>query len=399
MQLWWGPEELVFYNEAAIPILGERHPNAFGQPAPDVWGERWRTIRSGEGVTLTTIDNGVLCVHPMLAGNDDLLRSLGHELRNPLSVLSTTIQALLLTTPSREVDMMARAVQHLTWLVEDLLDLSRHARSALAIRRDRVELAQVIDRAMELVAPIVAEREDKIFVSMPRSGLHVDGDRERLARVFANVVSTAALRGSGGAQVTLEAAREREWVRVVIRDPGEGMMKESLALASARALVELHGGTLRISVEGCEIELPIASSLRPAPEAPRGPRKRVLIVEDQDDTARSLKHALEQIGYAVAMAHDGPVALHVQRTFEPEVVLLDIGLPVMDGWELARRLRDRGTPVHVVAVTGRDQLSDQQRSLDLGFAEHFVKPVDLGRLEALIEGLSSPARPGQSSDE
>jgi signal transduction histidine kinase/ActR/RegA family two-component response regulator len=536
MQVWWGPHAFLFYNDAAIPLLGAAHPAALGGRAADVFGQRWAGLRErviaegvaveGDRIALTPIvdDNGVagvVCVHhgherprvrvvaeaselrelvvyalgdewevehggdatvdlviadhdkrgdarvPLIVlaervadgladdylpapftprelrararaqlelaqakraaaaagarAQDDFLAMVGHELRNPLAAAAMALQALLLRAPSREVDLMARALRQLTGLVDDLLDISRLARGKLTVRRERVEVAQIADRALELVTPIAQERDIRIFTSMPRTGLPVDGDRERLARVIRNALENAILHSDPGMKVTLEAARAQERILIGIHDEGAGIAPEALArvfeafsgpradgglglgLAIARSLVELHGGTIHVHSEGlgrgtqCVIELPMAQAVAPVvqPSSPAG-RTRLLIVEDNDDTARALRAALEQLGYAVALAHDGPVALNVARAFEPDIVLLDIGLPVMDGWELARRLRERGRELHFIAVTARDGEDDLQRSVDSGFIDHLVKPIDLTRLQQLVETLLPRARRAES---
>jgi signal transduction histidine kinase/ActR/RegA family two-component response regulator len=539
MQVWWGPHAILFYNDAAIPLLGAAHPGALGGRVADVFGQRWSALRErviAEGVAVEAdrvaltpiVDDtgsvaGVVCVHhghdrprvrvvaddaevrelvvyalgdewevehapgatvdlvitdrnervrelraearvPVVVlaerpaddaaaddylpvpfsprelrararaqlelaqarraaaaagarAQDDFLAMIGHELRNPLAAAAMALQALLLRAPSREVDLMARALRQLTGVVDDLLDISRLARGKLTMRRERIELSQIADRALELVAPLAQERDIRVFTSVPRTGLPIDGDRERLARVIRNALENAIQHSDPGTKVTLEAARAQERILIGIRDEGAGIAPEALArvfeaftgprtdgglglgLAIARSLVELHFGTIHVHSEGlgrgtqCVIELPMAQAVAPIaqPSSAAG-RTRLLIVEDNDDTARALRAALEQLGYAVALAHDGPVALNVARAFEPDIVLLDIGLPVMDGWELARRLRERSRELHFIAVTARDGEGDVQRSVDSGFIDHLVKPIDLGRLQQLVETLLPRAR-------
>ncbi len=546
MQVWWGPHAMLFYNDAAIPLLGGAHPAALGRPAGDVFGQRWSALRErviaegiaieGDRVALTPIVDaggrvaGVVCVHhgherprvrivaadaevrelvvyalgdeweiqrgsdapvdlviadrgeqvrqlradpqtarvPVLVlaarhgddpraddylpapfsprelrararsqlelaqarraaaaagahAQDDFLALVGHELRNPLAAAAMALQALLIRAPSREVDLMARALRQVTELVDDLLDISRLARGKLTVRRERVEVAQIADRALELVGPLAQERDVQIFTSMPRTGLAIDGDRERLARVIRNALENAVQHSEPGMKVTLEAARVQERILIGIRDEGAGIAPEALArvfeafaaprasggiglgLAIARSLVELHGGTIHLHSDGlgrgthCVIELPMAlAAAAPSVQLRSARGSRLLIVEDNDDAARALRAALEELGYTVALAHDGPVALNVARAFEPDIVLLDIGLPVMDGWELARRLRERCHELHFIAVTARDAEDDVQRSVDNGFVDHLVKPIDLGRLQQLVETLLPRARRADS---
>jgi CheY-like chemotaxis protein len=162
----------------------------------------------------------------------------------------------------------------------------------------------------------------------------------------------------------------------------------------ARRLITLHGGTIDVASDGsgtlCTIDLPLLEQPweESSPEPP-AERRRLLLVEDNDDTARSLKAALEHLGYEVAVAHDAPIALNLARSFQPDVALLDLGLPVMDGWELARRLHEATAQLPIVAVTARDQEADKRRSAELGFVDHLVKPIDLPRLQKIVERVSA----------
>jgi signal transduction histidine kinase/ActR/RegA family two-component response regulator len=364
-------------------------------------------------------------VTPQLAApqprhRDAFLSVVAHELRNPLSALMTTVQALMLRAPSSEIELMERSVRQLSRIVDNLLDVSRIARGRLELRPKPTELANIIDRAMELVTPLFEERNTQVFVRVPRVGFRLDVDPERIAQAIANVLVNASRYSERGSRVWVQAAREGDRVRVVIKDEGTGIEPDrlpvifeafyqppetrprtsglGLGLAISRSLVELHGGTLEVRSDGAgkgtEGTFEIPASARVATSLPTmataGSRRKLLLVEDNDDTARSLKNALEQLGYVVALAHNGPVALNVARTFDPDVVLMDIGLPVMDGWELARRLREVRGATHnapVVAVTAYDREIDKQRSTEAGFAEHLVKPIDLNRLQEVVESL------------
>lgn len=448
MQVWWGPELTTFYNDACIPLVGDQHPTALGRHAPEIFSERWRTVRAeAERVRMDGIEvevdgmhlvplvdehggvEGILCALAELeseeparedaCANDDFLSLIGHELRNPLSALSTTMQLFEMRGSSPEIDLMQRSVRHLTHLVDDLLDISRLCRGRLTLRRKHVELATVADRALEHVGPISDDRKVSVFVRVPRSGMVVDADGERLARALARVLTNAIEHSAPEASVRLEATPLGDRAHITITDHGAGIAASQLGrvfeafrsgrasgglgvgLAIARGIVELHGGVIALSSEGlghgteCMLELPLAAK-RELGE-PRVPGestvlRRLLLVEDNDDTARALANALKELGYEVAVAHDGPIALNLVRDFDPDVVLLDIGLPVMDGWELARRMRERTRELHIVAVTARDQDSDRQVSAEAGFVDHLVKPIDLGRLQQLVESLPSRAR-------
>ena len=362
---------------------------------------------------------------PQLRSKDAFLSILAHELRNPLSALMTTLQALMLRTPSPDVELMERSVRRLSGIVDNLLDISRIARGRLELRPKPTELANIIDRAMELATPMFNERSTQVFVRVPRVGLRLEVDPERIAQAIASLLSNASRYSEPGSRVWVQAAHEQDRVRLVIKDEGTGIEPDrlpvifeafyqapesrprtaglGLGLAISRSLVELHGGKLEVTSSGagqgteCVIDLPTDVRIAATPPVAIAPasRRRLLLVEDNDDSARALKNALEQLGYIVALAHNGPVALNVARTFDPDVVLMDIGLPVMDGWELARRLRELRGAAHnapIVAVTAFDRDVDKQKSSDAGFVEHLVKPIDLAKLQQVVESL--PLRAG-----
>jgi signal transduction histidine kinase len=359
-----------------------------------------------------------------LRSRDAFLSIVAHELRNPLSALMTTLQTLMLREPSPEVERMERSVRQLTRIVDNLLDVTRIARGRLELRPKPTELANLVDHAMELVAPVIEERKTQLFVRVPRVGLRIDADADRLAQAIANVLANAARYSESGGRVWVQASREYEKIRIQIKDEGNGIEPErmrdvfeafyqapearprtagvGLGLPIARSLIELHGGSIQLTSGGagqgteCIIELPTTTRVQSSPQlsATALSRRKLLLVEDNDDTARSLKAGLEQLGYVVALAHNGPVALNVARAFDPDVVLMDIGLPVMDGWELAKRLRALRGATHdapVVAVTAYDRDVDKQRSVEAGFADHLVKPIDLVKLQEVVESL--PLRP------
>lgn len=349
---------------------------------------------------------------------DDFLAMVGHELRNPLSTVSTMLQALMLRGPTRELDLMGRAVRQLTRLVEDLLESSRLSRGKIQLQKKAVELAQVVDRAIEHVAQTLEENRSNVLVSVPRVGCRVEADGERLARAIANVLTNSSQHTPAGRKIVVDVTRDGDRIRLRIADEGAGISAErvgqlfqafqsdatsgglGLGLSIARNVVELHGGSISVTSPGsgqgteCIIELTSTSEVaaEPAPLA-KPMKRRLLLVEDNDDAARALKSALEQLGYEVALAHDAPIALNLAKAFEPDVALLDLGLPVMDGWELAKRMQaTRARPLPVVAVTARDQESDKQKSAELGFAEHLVKPIDLPHLQRVVERLSVSGR-------
>ena len=363
---------------------------------------------------------------------DEFLAMLGHELRNPLAPMVTALQLMRLRgTESREQDILERQVGHLTRLVDDLLDVSRITSGKIELRKQRIELADAAAQAIEISSPLLEQRRHHLDVRIPRRGLGVHVDPDRMAQVISNLLTNAAKYSEAGSKIIVEAARENDRVQIRVKDEGFGIASAMLAtifdsfvqqrqtldrskgglglgLTIVRSLVELHGGTVRAESagvgEGSEfvIELPAIDLVAPEAKASagRGVRarsvksrgRRILVVDDNEDALESLKDVLEARGYIVAAAHDGPSALKAVETFSPDLALLDIGLPVMDGYELAKRLRALqrdSRKFHLVALTGYGQDSDRKRSADAGFERHLVKPIDLENLERVVEELCS----------
>ncbi|HUS27078.1 MAG TPA: hybrid sensor histidine kinase/response regulator [Kofleriaceae bacterium] len=455
MAIVWGIEHTLLYNEACAKLIGLiDHTSAIARSGRSL--QPWRSLVDAVDVVLAGQDpaaaeelahdilNVTFTLTPIYSegvraegvlvelhdgarvdveqrAKDDFLSLFGHELRNPLSAITASLQVLVRQSPSVEVMVIDRSIRHLTRLVDDLLDASRLRRGKLELRRTTLEIAQVIDLSLERLSRTFEETKTQVFVRVPRSGLGVDCDPERMAQVFTNVLHNAAKYSDPGSVVNVEAERSGESVRIRIRDSGPGIESHALeqifepfngarptnaglglGLGISRKLVELHSGKLAIRSDGggSGTEVVIELPHTPAPDGALIPpinlerRKRVLLVEDNHDTAVALQRALETLGYQVALAHNGPVALTVARTFQPDVALLDINLPVMDGWELSKRLRELKVPsreLHFVAVTARDQEQDKQRSADAGFADHLVKPIDLNKLERVVENLPDPA--------
>jgi CheY-like chemotaxis protein len=300
------------------------------------------------------------------------------------------------------------------------------ARGKVSLSRVPVELAEVVASALETVSPALEERSHQLSVSVPARGLVVDADPERLAQVFANLLTNAAKFTEPGGCIEIEAEPRQGCVQLVIRDNGIGIDPRHLprifdlfmqtrpardpargglgiGLSIVRNLVALHGGTISAYSEGPGrgseflVELPLASgpSVTPSPAAiprpvPRSDARRVLIVDDNRDAADSLCEGLAVCGHVTAVAYDGPTALQAAATFKPEIAFLDIGLPVMDGYELARRLRAQSpAALALVALTGYGLESDRDQARAAGFQHHLVKPIDLDAVASLVERLCS----------
>ncbi|MDF2693369.1 MAG: luxQ1 [Labilithrix sp.] len=356
---------------------------------------------------------------------DEFLAMLGHELRNPLSPIVTALQLMRLRgVPSREQEIIERQVKHLTRLVDDLLDVSRITRGKIELHREQTELSDIVGRAVEIVSPLLERRQMKLEVQVPSAGVSLNADPARLAQVFANLLSNAAKYSEPRSRITLRTELAGTDVRVHVLDEGAGIEPEmlgkvfdmfvqrrqssdrsggglGLGLAIVKSIVEMHGGIVSARSEGPgkgsefivelpRTDLPVASGRAPARHALESGRTRILVVDDNDDAAEMLKYALEGLGYVVDVAHDGPSALEHASAFQPEIALLDIGLPVMDGYEVAQRLghaRREGQELHLVALTGYGQQSDRERSAAAGFERHLVKPVDLTELVRIVQEL------------
>jgi signal transduction histidine kinase len=355
---------------------------------------------------------------------EEFLAMLGHELRNPLSAIVTAVRLLQRAGQnSKELFIIDRQLKQLVRLLDDLLDISRITRGKIELRQERISIAEVVRRAVETSQPQLVQRQQRLEVDVP-DDLVVWGDPTRLAQVFSNLLTNASKYSDPGSLVQLSAKALGPRAEIRVRDYGIGIQADlldrvfepfvqqprsldrsagglGLGLAIVKSLVHSHGGSVRVESAGVgkgsefNVSLPLLSAsnspmaeatVDPIAAAVRSPVRRVLVVDDNEDAAEVLASSLMSMGHRVRVAHDGPAALDVAATFHPDVALLDIGLPRMDGYELASRLRDQpgGRDIRLVAVTGYGQERDRATSRAAGFAEHFVKPVDLERLAELI---------------
>ncbi len=366
---------------------------------------------------------------------DEFLAMLGHELRNPLAPISTALQLLKMRgveAAENERRVIERQVKHLVTLVDDLLDVSRLTRGKLQLEVNRIELSNVVSQAIETVAPMLDQRRHSLTVAVPTTGLAVDGDEHRLVQVVANLLGNAAKYTDPGGTIAIAGTREEGCAVLRIRDNGIGITPEMLSrifdlfvqtpqaldrshgglglgLALSRGLLALHQGTIEARSDGpgrgaeFTVRLPLPASsgaltaggseaAEPVQTAAHG--QRILIVDDNRDAALMLAAALSLQGHSVQCAYDSPQALAMAEKSPPEVAILDLGLPLMDGFELARRFG--ADPVlcrtKLVAVTGYGQKDDRRRTAEASFAAHFVKPVDLAQLAAAITDLAAPGR-------
>ncbi|HET9929042.1 MAG TPA: ATP-binding protein [Polyangiaceae bacterium] len=361
---------------------------------------------------------------------DEFLAILGHELRNPLAPILTAVDLLRMRSAAafaKEIDVIDRQANHLVRLVDDLLDVSRITRGKIELRKERIEVARLVDRAIEMVTPLLEERQHEVNVRVPRTGLVVEVDPSRLAQVLANLLSNAAKYTERRGEVSVSARRAGSDITISVKDTGIGIEPDmlprvfdlfaqepqaldrargglGLGLAIVRRLMELHQGRVDAHSDGrgrgseFSIVLPAAATDTVSPSTSAssavpfdlGRRRRLLIVDDNEDAANLLAESLREFGYDTRVAYDGPSAILVAAQFQPEIALLDIGLPVMDGYELARRLREADAgQLQLVAITGYGQPSDRERALDAGFDAHFAKPVACERLAETLRTLAA----------
>jgi PAS domain S-box-containing protein len=353
---------------------------------------------------------------------DEFLATLAHELRNPLAPISNAVDLLGLQARPDPVFEAARGIverqlKHMVRLIDDLLDVSRIRSGKLMLRRERVELAAVIEQALETARPHV--RGHEFTVSLPGQPVWLEADPVRLAQVFSNLLNNACKYTPAGGHIRLSAEREGASAVVRVRDDGIGIAAQHLphvfdmfsqaapaleraqgglgiGLALAQALARLHGGAIEAKSDGADrgsefsVTLPALDEAPPAlrrrAALPASTSRRVLIVDDNEDGAASLAMLLRADGHAVSVAHDGAGATEAVAAFKPDVILLDIGLPGMNGYETCRAIRARpgGERIVIAALTGWGQDDDHRRSREAGFDAHLVKPVERDALAALL---------------
>jgi PAS domain S-box-containing protein len=366
---------------------------------------------------------------------DQFLATLAHELRNPLAPVRNAVQVLHMKGPATPElrwarDVIDRQVQGMTRLIDDLMDVSRISLGKLELKRERVELASVVHGAVETSRPLIEQQRHELTVTVPPDPVVLDGDVTRLAQVFANLLNNAAKYTEPGGRIDLTVDRQGGEVAVSVKDNGIGIPTDKLGsvfemfaqvqgslersqgglgigLSLVNRLVEMHDGSIEARSDGSGkgsefvVRLPVVGGRshaattggegdRPFP----APNLRILIVDDNRDGADSLGVMLRTMGNEISTAYDGQQALDKATEFRPDVVLLDIGLPKLNGYEVCRRIREQpgGTHMVLVAVTGWGQGDDKRRAQEAGFDRHMVKPVDPQALMKMLAGMSDAAR-------
>jgi len=357
---------------------------------------------------------------------DEFLATLAHELRNPLAPIRNSLHILRMTACSdpaaeRVCEMMERQVNHMVRLVDDLMELSRITRGLIELRKDHTDLASIVRMAVETSKPLIAAADHELTISIPDEPLPLYVDGVRLSQVFANLLNNAAKYTEPKGHVWLTGRLEGSEVVVSVRDNGIGISAEQLpvvfemfmqadrsnsrsqgglgiGLTLVRKLVEMHGGTITAHSDGAgqgsEFVVRLAVAVSNPQDAPRqaiiehgaAPRRRVLVVDDNEDAASSLAMLLKLLGIEVKTANDGLTALAMLEKYHPDVILLDIGMPEMDGIEVARQIRQRSEydDILLVALTGWGQEDDRRQTKKAGFDSHLVKPADIAALQSLL---------------
>jgi CheY-like chemotaxis protein len=319
-------------------------------------------------------------------------------------------------------------VNHLVRLVDDLLEVSRINRGTFALRKEPIQVGAIVRNAVETSDPLIQAAGHRLEVSLPREPLWVDGDPVRLAQILANLLNNAAKYTDAGGRISVNAQRQGANAVISVRDNGAGIAPDALprmfemfsrgdrssgrdqgglgiGLALSRRLAEMHGGAIDARSEGPGkgsefiVRIPLAADQHPQPAAQGRaaaslPQKRILVVDDNRDAADSLAMLLKFLGSDVRIARDGPQALEEFHAYDPAVVLLDIGMPGMDGYEVARRIRTRFPERRptIVALTGWGQDDDRRRARDAGFDHHLIKPAEIGSLQLLLASVEDKTR-------
>ncbi len=360
---------------------------------------------------------------------DEFLATLAHELRNPLAPISNAVDVLRTAKDEavrqKAIGIIGRQVRQMTQIVDDLMDVARITHDKILLRREPVLLSDAINAAMESVKPLMTQKNHALLVTVPPQPVWLDGDITRLTQIFTNILNNAAKYTGPGGTIRIDAAMEGGEAKVIISDNGMGIAPDmmprifdmftqadspsdrnakkgiGIGLSLVRKLVQLHGGSVSAHSDGLgkgsqfTIRLPategvVVSAVPEHKDQPHGSadrRHRVLVVDDNGDVAQMLAMMLEMMGCEVKTVHDGPAAIETAKSFLPEIVLLDIGMPGMDGYKVCEALRGISSlkDAVIVAQTAYGQSEDRQRSMEAGFNDHLVKPVSMEALEKMLD--------------
>ena len=366
---------------------------------------------------------------------DEFLATLSHELRNPLAPIRNSVELLRQAgnDPALMEDacgILERQIGHMVRLMDDLLDISRVTSGKLQLHKERVELAAAVRSALEETRPVIEASGHELTVTLPQEAVFLNADSARLAQIFSNLLNNAAKYTDKGGHIWLTAERADGQVTVSVRDTGIGIRAEQLprifqmfsqttralersqgglgiGLALVRGLVELHGGTIEAHSNGPGmgsefiVRLPVLD--RPTQRLPKetergenrpksASHRRILVVDDNADSVTSLAMILRRMGHEIQTAYDGLEAVQVAGVFRPQIVLLDIGLPKMNGYEAAKRIREQpwDERIAIIALSGWGQEQDKQKALDAGFDHHLTKPVEPAALAKLLALIAPP---------
>ena len=362
---------------------------------------------------------------------DEFLATLAHELRNPLAPLRNVSEILRLEplseTARQATGVMERQIAQLVRLIDDLMDVSRITRGQLTLRRERIELRRIVESAVETAQPQMTSAKVTLTVDLPPTPLYLDADATRISQVFLNLLTNAAKFTPHGGEVSITAKTHVDRVSVTVRDTGIGIDPEDqervfgmfvqlnrdmrrsqtglgIGLTLVKQMTELHGGSVSVWSAGLgkgtefTVTLPLAVPIEPAQPAASstsGPRVhwKILVTDDSRDGADSLAFLLKAAGHEVFTAYDGRTAIRMAEELAPDVILLDIGMPEVSGYDVARAIRREawGRSIRLIALTGWGQAEHRRRSIEVGFDDHLVKPVELDVLENLLQmGIASP---------
>ena len=371
---------------------------------------------------------------------DEFLAMLAHELRNPLAAIRNAVALGSDSADAADIEwsmeVINRQMRQLSRLIDDLLEVSRITQGKVQLRKESLDAAAVLNNAVETVRPLMEERQHELTVALRPGTLQLEADPTRLEQIVVNLLTNAAKYTEKGGEISLRARHEDGQIVIRVRDNGLGIPPEKLpqmfelfaqgdrtlarsegglgiGLTLVRSLVEMHGGTVEAFSEGkgkgseftvrlpaspavmpsagetvAPVARPVRELARPATALPQAASpRRILVVDDNADSARGTALILSRFGHEVRLAYDGPSAVEAAKEYRPEFVLLDIGLPGLDGYEVAQRLRQDPTlaGVTLVAVSGYGQESDRRRSQEAGFDQHLVKPVDPSVLLGLLK--------------